>query len=82
MRDLVSKGKKITLILSRMTIVEDNYDLIGQGNVTNIDFQCPQCISLPFLINWVQGEIARNNEINIRANWLFWSASGPEGNNQ
>ena len=42
----------------------------------------PKCIYLPFLINWVQGEIIENMEIDIRANWLFWSAWRPERNNQ
>ena len=73
-RDPLSKRKRTKLILSRMTIVEDDYDYKGRGNVTNIDFQPPKCISLSFLISWVQGEIARNRGIDIRANWLFWSA--------
>ena len=50
--------------------------------VTNINFQPPKCISLPFLIKWVQGKITRNREIDIRANWLVWSAWGPQENNQ
>ena len=38
------------------------------SHVTNINFQPPKCISLPFLINWVQGKIIKNKGIDIGAN--------------
>ena len=41
-RDPLSKQKRTTLILSHMTIVEDDYDFKGQGNVTNINFHNPK----------------------------------------
>ena len=50
--------------------------------VTNTNFYTPKCISQLFLINWVQGEITRNREIDIRAKLLFWLTWGPKKNNQ
>ena len=47
-RDPLSKRKRTKLILSRMTVVEDDYDYKGQGNVTDIDFHILKVFLNPF----------------------------------
>ena len=47
-RDPLFKRKGTELILSRMTIVKDDYDYKGQGNVTNIDFHILKVFLNPF----------------------------------
>ena len=47
-RDPLSKRKRTKLILSRMTIVEDDYDYKGRGNVTDIDFHILKVFLNPF----------------------------------
>ena len=47
-RDPLSKRKGTKLILSRMTIVKDDYDYKGQGNVTDIDFHILKVFLNPF----------------------------------
>ena len=81
MRDPLPKGTRTTFILSCVTIIKDDYDFQGQGNVTNTNLQPPKCISTLW-INLVQGKITKNRGIDIRDNGLFWLAWGLEGNNQ
>ena len=47
-RDPLSKRKKTKLILSRMTIFEDDYDYKGRGNVTDIDLHILKVFPNPF----------------------------------